>query len=1039
MMVELNQIQYNLCNTFKTRFSPLWFMQRRSLAALFLTGLMVLSGCFGAVSQNDDESEIDEPLSNTVELTAAWGVIPDSIPLDGTPVLLTIVVQNKGDDWDAQPTILTPQITVLTTFELEKTPQGLQLMFIPQVAGDYSILVHFTVINNAEFTSPRQQDLVHTITIIAPEEEAPILWAPVMLSLEEPSVIWFEGNVVHSALSTCSLMIHYGEEMSKTGIVKDDGTWKTLLDLSEVTDSFEIRTVVECGNDSLKSDTVTTQVLVEHSGDDADGDGILDLDDRCPNGYGASDGWSSTNASDQDNDGCHDFEEDFDDDNDGILDHLDLCPTSFGWISTPDADYDSDGCHDTDYDDDDDNDGVLDSDDFCPRGLLNWASGSFSDWDGDGCSDLDEDDDDDNDNLLDNADTCPKGVVDWVRDGISDYDDDGCNDVLEDIDDDNDGVYDVNATGHLLDECPKTPLNTTEVNEVGCAAVERDTDADGVNDLFDQCPGTPTGLVVNTMGCADLDDDGVFANVDICPDSPEKWTIDSQGCAVVQSPVSWTSGSTLTGPMQIVPHFSVPTLDGTFLFQQEWTGYDIYYFLFKYTDSSGNSNSATWGQSPGPFIRGLPSNVHLFFGSFDSTYHSDVVNRKAAVESALNPNEETAWEGRIHYIDQRANSITGGLGQMISNFNSPMFMGIDRFQMARETGSLYAWTSSNYDPQHLIHEPHQWNAEFPVEIRRHDTGVEEVTVLDFYRHTGGWSGGFTTTTNAVFPSNLTDYDTLEVYHEHACDERSNRYQKSDGSNGGCHEWDYEANLRICDRDNASACGTEYMRWITTYGREGKWLTDISPYLFMLENEDNRTFKYRGANKGDLTITFLLSNWGSGLRGQSADFAFTGGQFDGTYNDLTKYTRDLNFTVPSWADKVEIVATITGHGFGKDNANCAEFCDHQHHYYLNGLTTYEWHPIVHVSSGEGCELEVRNGVVANQYGSWPYGRAGWCAGQDVKQWTYDITSWSDMTGGVNHLTYRGLYNGQEYTPSDGVGNGQRNIHAEIWVVYYNATT
>ena len=1038
MMVELNLIPFDSGNTFKTRFNPLWFMQRRSLAALFLTGLMVLSGCFGAVSQNDDANEIEEPLSLTVELNATWGVIPDTVPFDGTPVLLTIIVQNQGDDWWALPTITTPQLSLLTNFELEKKHPGLILSFIPEVIGDYSIQVQFVTINDAEFILPLQNDLAHTISIVYPEEEAPILSAPVTYSLEEPTIVWFEGSVVHSSLSTCSVVIHYGEEMNKSVTVKDDGTWRAFLDLSEVIDSFEIQTVVECGTYFSKSDTVTTQVIVEYLGD-ADGDGISDSDDRCPNGYGTANGWRSDNATDQDNDGCQDFVEDLDDDNDGVLDYFDLCPRSFGWISTLDADYDSDGCHDSDNDNDDDNDGVMDSEDSCPYGLLNWESGSFSDWDHDGCSDLDEDADDDNDDLLDNLDNCPKGVIDWVRDGDTDYDDDGCNDVLEDNDDDNDGVFDVNGTGHLLDECPRTPLNLTQVDEKGCAAVERDTDGDGVNDFLDLCPGTPTGLVVNAIGCADLDNDGVFANVDICSNSPEKWTIDSQGCAIVQSPVSWKSGSTLTGPMQIVPQFSVPTLDGTFSFQQEWTGDDIYYFLFKYTDSGGNSNSATWGQNPGPFIRGLPSNVHLFFGSFDTTYHSDVVNRKAAVENSLNPSEETAWEGRIHYMDQRANSITGGLGQMISNFNSPLYMGIDRFQMARETGSLYAWTSSNYDPQHLIHEPHQWNAEFPVEIRRHDAGVEEVTLLDFYRHPGGWSGGYTTTASAVFPSNLTDYDTLEVYHEHACDERSNRYQKSDGSNAGCHEWDYEANLRICERDNASACGTEYMRWITTYGREGKWLTDISPYLFMLDNEDNRTFKYRGANKGDLTITFLLSNWGSELRGQSADFAFTGGQFDGSYNDLSKYTRDLNFTVPSWADKVELVSTITGHGFGKDNENCAEFCDHQHHYYLNGFTTYEWHPITHSNTNEGCENEVRNGVVANQFGSWPFGRAGWCPGQDVKQWTFDITSWSDMNGGVNHLTYRGLFNGQEYSPSDGVGNGQRNIHAEIWVVYYNATT
>lgn len=524
MMVELNRIPYDLSNTFKTRINPLRYMQRRSLAAILLTGLMVLSGCFGAVSPTDDGKEVEETRPLTVELSTSWGLLPETIPLDGTPVLLTIVVQSQGDDWDAQPTIITPQISLLTDYEWERTSQGLQLTFIPEAIGNYTVQIKFTPLNNGEFISPLQNDLVHTISIISPDEEAPILSAPVLLSVEEPSVIWFEGSVVHSALSTCSLMIDYGEDMSTSGTVKDDGTWKLLLDFSELTDSFEIRTVVECGEYASKSDTVTTQVVVDNSGNDADGDGIVDENDLCLNGYGASDGWSSTSASDQDNDGCHDLEEDLDDDNDGVMDDLDLCPRSFGWISTLDADYDSDGCHDTDEDEDDDNDGVLDSEDLCPRGMLNWASSSFSDWDGDGCSDLDEDADDDNDDLFDNVDACPKGLINWLRDEVSDYDDDGCNDILEDIDDDNDGVLDVNATGHLLDECPKTPLNSTQVDERGCAAVERDTDTDGVNDLIDQCPGTPSGLVVNTVGCADLDDDGVFANVDICSNSPERWT-----------------------------------------------------------------------------------------------------------------------------------------------------------------------------------------------------------------------------------------------------------------------------------------------------------------------------------------------------------------------------------------------------------------------------------------------------------------------------------------------------------------------------------
>ena len=255
------------------------------------------------------------------------------------------------------------------------------------------------------------------------------------------------------------------------------------------------------------------------------------------------------------------------------------------------------------------------------------------------------------------------------------------------------------------------------------------------------------------------------------------------------------------------------------------------------------------------------------------------------------------------------------------------------------------------------HQPNK-NVEFPTKVRELDPGVEVVTIRDFQNHAGGWGGGFSSFSNATFDltNNISSYDTLEVFHEHACPDRENRHSNSDGSSGGCHEWDYLANLYICDAQNSSVCNTEIMRWITTYGREGMWLTDISPYLFMIDDGEDRRFKYGGANKGDLTVKFLFSNWGSGERSYEADFAFSGGQFDGTYNNESKYTRQLNFTVPSWATKVSLVATITGHGFNKDAANCAEFCDHEHHYYMNGSQTYEWHPVAH-NQANGCKDEV----------------------------------------------------------------------------------
>ena len=76
----------------------------------------------------------------------------------------------------------------------------------------------------------------------------------------------------------------------------------------------------------------------------------------------------------------------------------------------------------------------------------------------------------------------------------------------------------------------------------------------------------------------------------------------------------------------------MPTLDGTWSFRNEWNGEDVYIFLFKYTDSSGNGNNADWSKSPGSMIRQLPDNAHLFYGSFDNSFQNDVQGRKAAVQ-----------------------------------------------------------------------------------------------------------------------------------------------------------------------------------------------------------------------------------------------------------------------------------------------------------------------------------------------------------------------------------------------------------------------
>ena len=73
------------------------------------------------------------------------------------------------------------------------------------------------------------------------------------------------------------------------------------------------------------------------------------------------------------------------------------------------------------------------------------------------------------------------------------------------------------------------------------------------------------------------------------------------------------------------------------------------------------------------------------------------------------------------------------------------------------------------------------------------------------------------------------------------------------------------------------------------------------------------------------------------------------------------------------------------------------------------------------------------MVANQFGSWPFGRAGWCPGQDVKIWRHDITDL--VVDGENTIGHRGLLNGTDYTPTVTGDGYMPEIVMSSWVVFY----
>ena len=370
-----------------------------------------------------------------------------------------------------------------------------------------------------------------------------IEWGVLDNGLNRPSGIALEGDQLFVSLNGNGEIIAY--DLSVNG--------KSAVEAGSIQTTASSIMGIEIGPDGhlYYVDNAQDEVVRIDPYTDADGDGVVDVDDNCPL-------VANPNQLDHDIDGLGDVC-DGDDDNDSLLDENDSCPHgNIGWVPTSATDHDMDGCEDASEDFDDDNDAVIDIRDDCPVGEMAWISTDLTDYDGDGCQDMSEDYDDDADSICDEgtntgwdcivssmgSDLCPQSSLSFTSSMTSDADQDGCEDRNEDEDDDNDGFLDKH------DDCPNDAGTSDDGRLFGCPDADNDgyadsidtfpstpsqwadTDEDGYGDSptglnGDQCPGTYGTSTEDRFGCTDSDGDG-WSN----PSS--SWGIDSGADAFVQ-------------------------------------------------------------------------------------------------------------------------------------------------------------------------------------------------------------------------------------------------------------------------------------------------------------------------------------------------------------------------------------------------------------------------------------------------------------------------------------------------------------------------
>lgn len=227
---------------------------------------------------------------------------------------------------------------------------------------------------------------------------------------------------------------------------------------------------------------------------------------------------------------------------------------------------------------------------------------------------------------------------------------------------------------------------------------------------------------------------------------------------------------------------------------------------------------------------------------------------------------------------------------------------------------------------------------------------------------------------------------------------------------------------------------EIGRFITPYGinlthpqinsDEGfTWYYDVTDYAPMLRD----TMEFSAGNQQELIDVKFLFIKGTPPRdvkgikriwGQSRSITYRNLDDD---NDLASTTLPVD---PS-AESFKVKSRFTGHGHNSNTGNfphCCEWKDNEHYLYVNGTMAEAWHV--------WQEWECAQNPLYPQGGTWPGAREGWCPGDVVKEFEFEVGEF--VNGNTIELDY-------DITdvPNDNQGMGGGRYVVAMHLISYGA--
>ncbi len=484
--------------------------------------------------------------------------------------------------------------------------------------------------------------------------------------------------------------------------------------------------------------------------------------------------------------------------------------------------------------------------------------------------------------------------------------------------------------------------------------------------------------------------------------------------------------------------FTMPLADGsTWTFADAYTGCESYAFIPDTIPVSDVDNASIWVEGPAGLIAASPLNAHYFFVSRQSgtTADSALDAMQTAVEAALadlTPELAAHWSERLHVVAEPAAELNNWVGDAVQGGIGQLGLTIDRAQRVRAVGSLADVTRPDAAQQAAGEWPWARNMAYVAnEARYYNFEADRQVALDAVDATEVqlWQGEVISqfadmTVTLPSADEMADFDTVELDFTQRCPD-ANALEA-----GNCGAWDYLAHLWLVEGEGEDERRIELGRHITTYHREGRWIVDITQALIYLADGGERTFRWEWAPEWNVQptatwLTLRFSNQDRGERPIAITELWGGGTFNAEYNDDRPY---INAPIPAEATRVELRTIITGHG--AEAGQCAEFCNHQHSF-LVGNSSYYREFTDTIGDDTACMKRVDEGVVPNQWGTWWFGRGGWCPGQEVDPWVVDVTADAEPGEDLN-IGYWGYLGGRTPTQASG------NIQMTSFVLSYAAT-